>query len=196
MDWWPERTGSDWHSNIQQCEKRKHQFEIEGSSGRESWKLRVCCFWLAISIHARFNIYTYIYICVWSMFIHMHLLRFALWLYLLVWDITKCNECPPWTKRNNSKLTSTVVVVNHGWQSKATDGSKGGWGLLCFSLFLSLSLPIYLPTYPPIYLCIHLSLSLCLSVCRSIYLLIYLSTYLSIYLSICLSIYLSVYLFN
>ena len=74
-------------------------------------------------------------------------------------------------------LYERLVVVNHGWQSQATDGPKGAWGLLSFSLFLWLS--TYLPTYPSIYL----SLS-------SIYLPIYLSFYLSIYLF--LSIYLSI----
>ena len=66
------------------------------------WKgeLETSCLLLLIGdfdSRAFYYLYMYIYICVWSMFIHMHLLRFALWLYLLVWDITKCNECPPWT---------------------------------------------------------------------------------------------------
>ena len=76
-----------------------------------------------------------------------------------------------------------LVVVNHGWQSEATDGPKGGWGLLSFSLFLSLSLsfslflwlPTYLPTDRPTDLSIYLSLSLSLSS------LICLSNYLSIF---------------
>ena len=59
-----------------------------------------------------------------------------------------------------------VVVVNHGWQSEATDGSKGDWCLLSFSLFLSLSLTIYLPTHLSIYVSIYLSL--CLSACLSV----------------------------
>ena len=58
--------------------------------------------------------------------------------------------------------------MNHGWQSEATDGPTGGWGLLSFSLFLSLSLTIYLATYLPTYLSIYLSLSVCLSVYLSI----------------------------
>ena len=65
-------------------------------------------------------------------------------------------------------LKERLVVVNHGWQSEATDGSKGDWCLLSFSLFLWLS------TYLSIYLFIYLSIF-----------------YLSIYLSFCLSIYLS-----
>ena len=77
-------------------------------------------------------------------------------------------------------LKERLVVVNHGWQSEATDGSKGDWCLLSFSLFFSLSLIIYLPTYRSIYL--------------SIYLAIYLAIFLSIYLSIYISIYLSIYL--
>ena len=59
--------------------------------------------------------------------------------------------------------------MNHGWQSEATDGPKGGWGLLSFSL--SFSLFLWLSTY----------LSVWLSICLSIYL----SVCLSIYLSIC-----------
>ena len=60
-------------------------------------------------------------------------------------------------------LQDRLVVVNHGWESKATDGPKGGWGLFSFSLFLSLSLTIYLPTHLSIYASIYLSLSLSLS---------------------------------
>ena len=74
---------------------------------------------------------------------------------------------------------------------ESTDGPKGAWGLLSFSLFLWLStfLPIYL-------LCIYVSIYLfiCPSIYLSIYPSIYLPTYLAIYLSICLSIYLSLYL--
>ena len=76
--------------------------------------------------------------------------------------------------------------MNHGWQSEATDGPKGGWGLLSFSLFLSLSFSFstYLPTHLSIYL----------SPLSSIYLSTYLPIYLSISLSVsvCLSIYLSI----
>ena len=100
----------------------------------------------------------------------------------------------------NRKPIGEVEVVNHGWQSEATDGPTGGWGLLSFSLFLSLSLSfslflslsltIYLPTYLPIYLSTYLStyLPIYLSIFLSFYLI-----YVSIYLSICLSIYLSIY---
>ena len=69
-------------------------------------------------------------------------------------------------------LSERLVVVNQGWQSEATDGLKGGWGLLSFSLFLWLS------TYLPIYVCIYLSIYLSLS----FHLITYLSIYLSIYL--------------
>ena len=87
--------------------------------------------------------------------------------------------------------------MNHGWQCESTDGPKGGWGLLSFSLFLSLSLTINLPTYRSIYVSLYLSIYL--STYLSIYLPIYLSTYLSIYLSLFhlithLSSYLSIYL--
>ena len=75
-------------------------------------------------------------------------------------------------------LSERLVVVNQGWQSEATDGLKGAWGLLYFSLFLSFSLCfsifLWLSTYLPIDLSVYLSI--CLSV--------YLSPYLSIYLSI------------
>ena len=106
--------------------------------------------------------------------------------------------------------------MSHGWQSEATDGPTGGWGLFSFSLFLSLSLSIYLPTYLPIYVSIYLSIYLSIypsidpsiypSIHPSIYLSIYLSylsihpslIYLSIYLSMSLSLspsnYLSIYL--
>ena len=104
-------------------------------------------------------------------------------------------------------IKERLVVVNHRWQSEATDGSKGDWCLLSFSLFFPLSLIIYLPTYlpaclpaylPPTYLSIYRSiylsifLSIYLSISLSLY--IYLPLYLSIYLSVYLSIYLSFYL--
>ena len=89
----------------------------------------------------------------------------------------------------------------HGWQSEATDGPKGGWGLLSFSLFLSLSLAIYLPTYLSIYVSIYLSIdrSIDRSIYRSIDPSIYLPIYLSIHPSISVSLslssnYLSIYL--
>ena len=87
-----------------------------------------------------------------------------------------------------------LVVVNHGWQSEATDGSKGDWCLLSFSpLFLhpsiyppiypSIDLSIYPSIYPSIYASVHLSIYP--SIYLDIYLSIYLSTYPSIYLSMC-----------
>ena len=75
-------------------------------------------------------------------------------------------------------LQEPLVVVNHGWQSEATDGPKIS--------YLSLFFSGYLPAYLSIYVSIYLSLSL-----LSNYLSIYLSVYLSIYLSlsfICLSV--------
>ena len=83
-----------------------------------------------------------------------------------------------------------------GWQSEATDGPKGAWGLLSFSLSFSDYLLTYQPIfYVSIYLSIFLSLSFSLSSnYLSTYLPIYLSTYLPIYLSIHLSIYPSIYL--
>ena len=58
--------------------------------------------------------------------------------------------------------------MSHGWQSEATDGPTGGWGLFSFSLSfcLFLWLSTCLPTYPPM----HPSISLSLSVCLPIYL--------------------------
>ena len=106
--------------------------------------------------------------------------------------------------------------MNHGWQSESTDGPKGGWGLLSFSLsfslFPSLSLSFslflwlstYLPTDLSIYLSIYPSIHPYLSSYLSIFLSFYLSIflyfypsihiYLSIYISIHLSIYQSIYL--
>ena len=95
-------------------------------------------------------------------------------------------------------LYKRLVVVNQGWQSESTDGPKGAWGLLSFSLFLWLStyLPTYLSMYLSIYLSVYLSIFLSIYLCiyLSIYLCIYVSIYPSINLSICLSIYLSIYL--
>ena len=90
--------------------------------------------------------------------------------------------------------------MNHGWQSEATDGSKGDWSPSLFLSLFSLSLITYLPTYRSIYLSINLSIylsiypSIYLSICLFIYLSIYPSIYLYIYLSIYPSIYVSIYL--
>ena len=61
----------------------------------------------------------------------------------------------------------SLVVANHGWQSKPTHGLNDGWSV---------------------------GLSVCLSICQSIYSSIRLSFFLSVYLSIYLSIYLCIYL--
>jgi hypothetical protein len=42
-------------------------------------------------------VYVVLHSCITCLYIYIDQMRFALWLYLLVWDITKCNECPPWT---------------------------------------------------------------------------------------------------
>ena len=116
----------------------------------------------------------------------------------------KCaGDWPVSSERNKAQhdllilLKYPMVVVNHGWQSEATDGSKGDWCLLSFSLSLSLTiyLPTYLSTYVSIDLSIYLSVYLCiyLSIDPSIHLSIYLSIYLSIHLSTHLSIYPSTY---
>ena len=99
--------------------------------------------------------------------------------------------------------------MNHGWQSQSTDGPKGGWGLLSFSLFLSLFLSLslsislsfspflwlstYLPTYLSIYLSFYLSiyLSISLSLCLSVCLSVRPSVRRSVCLSVCLSLSLS-----
>ena len=93
------------------------------------------------------------------------------------------------------------IVVNHGWQGEATDGSIDLSH--SFSLVCSLSLIIYQPTYLPtdlsIYFSIYLSISLssvCLSVCLSVYPSIYLSIHPSMYPSIPPSIYLSLSLIS
>ena len=47
-------------------------------------------------------------------------------------------------------LHERLAVVMHGWQSKATDGSKGGWSVglfICLSICLSNSLTHYLTNY-------------------------------------------------
>ena len=68
-------------------------------------------------------------------------------------------------------LQERLVVVNHGWQSKSTDGPKGGW-----NVELSICLSIHLSIYPSF-------LSTDLSVCQPIHL--------SVLPSICLALYLS-----
>ena len=85
--------------------------------------------------------------------------------------------------------------MNHGWQSEATDGSKGTYLPEYLPAYLSIYLPIYLSIYLSIlYLSPYLSiyLPICLSICH-IYLSIYLCIYLSIYLSLSLSVSLSRY---
>ena len=72
----------------------------------------------------------------------------------------------------------------HGWQSEATDGPKGGRGLVS-SLSLSFSLSLYFSLF--VSLSVSFSLFLWLST--------YLPTYLPMYLSIDLSIYRSISLF-
>ena len=88
----------------------------------------------------------------------------------------------------------------HGWQSESTDGPKGAWGLLSFSLFLSLSLSfslfLSLSLSFSLFLSLSLSFSLFLSLSLSFSLFLWLSTYIPtdlptyLYLSVCLSIYL------
>ena len=73
--------------------------------------------------------------------------------------------------------------MKHGWQSKPTDGSKGGWSVglsicpyICLSVYLSTCLPICL------FICLSIDFNLfatCLSICLSICL--------AIYLDICLT---------
>ena len=74
-------------------------------------------------------------------------------------------------------LQEPLVVVNHGWQSEATDGPKISY----LSLFFSGYLPAYLSIYVSIYVSIYLSiyLPIFLSIYRSIYLYIYISLSLS-----------------
>ena len=69
--------------------------------------------------------------------------------------------------------------MNHGWQSKSTDGLKGDWNVELF-IYPSIFLSIYLSIYP----------SICLFICLSVYSFLYPS----IYPSSCLSTYLSFYL--
>ena len=86
-------------------------------------------------------------------------------------------------------LQERLVVVNHGWQSEPTDGSKGGWSVrlsiclsvylpACLSLYLSVCLSVYLSTYLPIYLPIYRSINV------FVHLFAHLSAYLPLYLSI------------
>ena len=47
-----------------------------------------------------------------------------------------------WWKFHNRKPIGELVFVNHGWQSKATDGSKSGWSVaqsICSPICLSIS---------------------------------------------------------
>ena len=83
----------------------------------------------------------------------------------------------------------TLVVVNHGWQSQHTDGSKGGWSMLeCRAIYL----PIYLSFYLFVYVssCLSIYLSVFPSIYQSIHLSICLSISLSFFLSVCLSVFL------
>ena len=92
-------------------------------------------------------------------------------------------------KTGNQKK-ERLVVVNHGWHSKATDGS------IYLSIYLSIYPSIHLSIYPSIHLSIYPSIHLSIypSIHLSIYLSIHLSTYPAIHLSIYPSSYLSIYL--
>ena len=86
------------------------------------------------------------------------------WWYMYVCIYLYTHQHIPVVPRKGVAEVSTIgnpkeslVVVNQGWQSEATDGSKGDWSL---SLFLSLSLTINLPTYLPISLSLYLTISL------------------------------------
>ena len=76
----------------------------------------------------------------------------------------------------NRKPIGEIRCWNQGWQSESTDGPKGAWGVLSFSLFPWLS------THQPTYL-LSIYLSIYLSIDLSIYRPIDLSTYQSIDLS-------------
>ena len=107
MDLWPERTGSDWLSNIQQCGKKgitnsRARDQVEGKCGS---LMSVSCF--VCDFNSCASIWLSVLRCfalMYNMLLYIDRLRFALWLYLLVWDITKCNECPPWTVRALRRL--------------------------------------------------------------------------------------------
>ena len=93
-------------------------------------------------------------------------------------------------------LQETLVVVNHGWQSELTDGSKGGWSVglpICPSSYLAIQLSSYLDLQLSSYL--DLQLSSYLAIELSSYPAFQLSIQLFFYLSIQLAIYLPIYLF-
>ena len=133
MDLWPELTGSDWLSNIQQCGKKEFLIRERGIK----WKgmLETLCrfrVWFDFSCHAPFDIY-----------IDIDWLLFALRLYLLVWDITKCNECPPWTFTVLVQLCLMGNFVMSLCYSLLHFGSSGHslhLALLCF-VWNNLTLP-------------------------------------------------------
>ena len=64
--------------------------------------------------------------------------------------------------KNRKPIGAVVVVVNHGWQSEATDGPN-------LSVYLSICLQVYLSICLSVYLSISVCLSVC-PVCLSVYL--------------------------
>ena len=149
----------------------------------------VCvCLGLCMCLYVKYvyiyNIIYYIlyYIISYTLlyYILLHYIKYYIVLYCIILPVLPHKAVAEVSKIGN--IQERLAVVNQGWQSESTDGPKGAWGLLSFSLFLWLS--TYLPAY---LLCIYLSLSLSL---WSVYLSSCLPVYLSIYLSICLPVYL------
>ena len=136
---------------------------------------------LARSRYTHTHVYIYIYIYLYtytSIYIYTYIYIF---MYIQI-PVVPHKAVAEVSKTGN--LWERLVVVNQGWQSEATDGLKGGWGLLSFPLFLWL-LTIYLPTYLSMYVFIYRSLSLSLPLPLPLPLSLSLS--LSLFLSLSLS---------
>ena len=111
--WWVTRT------SITTCDDQLQSSNEKGINSKSEWKpeergfqeiklkritisdLVLWCFISTrvlreyICIYEYICTYTYIHICMYiCMFCFIMQLLYML--YLLVWDITKCNECPPW----------------------------------------------------------------------------------------------------
>ena len=113
---------------------------------RGIWK-NLCIKFLETGVRVPYHVYIYIYIHIY-IWMHMYVGAVASpcrMLYLLVWDITKCNECPPWTL--TVLVQFCLLGVLHYKSIPHNILAQGGIHCICvfaFYVFPSLLIPLWL----------------------------------------------------